>query len=210
MVTALLILHGLVGVALLGAITHQTVSVLRRRQTRSGSFLDRYTGVSQRTFTIAVLSLYPAGLIIGAVIYPAYRLNVRIPFEEMSLGWAVGLFELKEHFAGIGVALLPMYAYTWRSEASESHRRDRIALTLLLTFIVWWDFLIGHVLNNIRGLGCTSCVYLLQRFWRYFAASMFSCSSKIGRSFCTIRCTVISIGDTKSAAESAPLWRGMD
>jgi hypothetical protein len=153
MVTALLILHGLVGVALSGAITHQMVSVLRRRQKRSGSFLDRYTGVNQRAFTIAVLCLYPAGLIIGAVIYPAYRLNVRIPFEEMSLGWAVGLFELKEHFAGIGLALLPMYAYTWRSEASESHRRDRIALTLLLTFIVWWDFLIGHVLNNIRGFG---------------------------------------------------------
>jgi hypothetical protein len=92
-------------------------------------------------------------LIIGAVIYPAYRLNARIPFEEMSLGWAVGLFELKEHFAGIGLALLPMYAYTWRNEAGESHRRDRIALTLLLTFIVWWDFVIGHVLNNIRGLG---------------------------------------------------------
>jgi hypothetical protein len=153
MVTTLLIIHGLVGVALLGAITHQMVSAFRRRQARNGSFIDRYTGVNQRTFTIAVLCLYPAGLIIGAVIYPAYRLNVRIPFEEMSLGWAVGLFELKEHFAGIGLALLPMYAYTWRGEAGESHRRDRMALTLLLTFIVWWDFLIGHVLNNIRGLG---------------------------------------------------------
>jgi hypothetical protein len=153
MVTTLLISHGLVGVALLGAITHQMVSALRRRQVRSDSFLDRYTGVNQRTFTIAVLCLYPAGLILGAVIYPSYRLNVRIPFEEMSLGWAVGLFELKEHFAGIGLALLPMYAYTWRSEASALHRRDRVALTLILTLIVWWDFLIGHVLNNIRGFG---------------------------------------------------------
>jgi hypothetical protein len=153
MVTTLLILHGLVAMALLGAITHQTVSVLRRRQARSGSFLNRYTGVNQRTFTIAVLCLYPAALLIGAIIYPSYRLNVRIPLEEMSLGWAVGLFELKEHFGGIGLAVLPMYAYTWRSEAGESHRRDRIALTLLLTFVVWWDFLIGHVLNNIRGFG---------------------------------------------------------
>lgn len=153
MVTTLLIIHGLLGVALLGAITHQTVSAFRNRQARSGSFLDRYTGVNQRAFTIAVLCLYPAAFIIGAVIYPAYRLNVRIPFEEMSLGWAVGLFELKEHFAGIGLAVLPMYVYTWRQEAAESHRRDRIALTMLLTFIVWWDFLIGHVLNNIRGLG---------------------------------------------------------
>jgi hypothetical protein len=73
-----------------------------------------------------VLCLYPTGLIIGAVIYPAYRLNVRIPFEEMSLGWAVGLFELKEHFSGIGLALLPMCAYTWRREAG-----DRTGATVL-------------------------------------------------------------------------------
>jgi hypothetical protein len=127
MVTALLILHGLVGVALLGAITHQLVSVLRRRTTRNGTFLDRYTGVTQMTFTTAVVSLYVAGLVLGAVIYPSYRLDVRIPFEEMSLKWAIGLFELKEHFAGIGLAVLPVY--------------------------VWWDFLVGHILNNIRGLG---------------------------------------------------------
>ena len=153
MVTALLIVHGLVGVVLLGAITHQMVSLYRTRPGRSGSFLERYTGVRDRTFTTAVLWLYPTGLLLGAIIYPAYRLNIRIPFEEMSLGWAVGLFELKEHFAGIGLAVLPMYSYTWNMERATSHRRDRIALTLLLTFIVWWDFLIGHVLNNIRGFG---------------------------------------------------------
>ena len=152
MVTALLILHGLVGVALLGAITHQTASLFRKSASRSGSFLDHYTGVRQRTFTIAVLWLYPVGVLLGAVIYPAYRLNVRIPFEEMSLGWAVGMFELKEHFAGIGLGMLPIYAHTWRREGEESHRGDRIALTMVLTIIVWWDFIVGHVLNNIRGL----------------------------------------------------------
>jgi hypothetical protein len=152
MATALLILHGLVGVALLGAITHQLVSVLRRHTVRSGSFVDRYTGVSQRIFTVTVVCLYVAGVTLGAVVYPSYRLNVRIPFEEMQLGWAIGLFELKEHFAGIGLAALPLYAYTWRAEVAETLRRDRIAITALLAFIVWWDFLVGHVLNNIRGL----------------------------------------------------------
>ena len=152
MTTLLLILHGLVGVALLGAITHQTVSALRRQPVRSGSFVDRYTGVNNKTFTVAVVSLYVVQFILGAVIYPAYRLNVRIPFEEMSLGWAIGLFELKEHFAGIGLSLLPIYAYTWRTEQQETHRRDRIAISLLLALIVWWDFLVGHILNNIRGL----------------------------------------------------------
>lgn len=152
MVTALLILHGLVAVALLGAITHQVVSLLRRAPMRSGSFIDRYVSVGQRTFTHAVVLLYLATFMLGGIIYPSYRLDVRIPFEEMALGWAIGLFELKEHFAGIGVGLLPFYIYCWKEEAAGTHRFDRMAVTLILAFIVWWDFLVGHVLNNIRGL----------------------------------------------------------
>jgi hypothetical protein len=153
MVTILLILHGLVGVALLGAITHQTVSVFLTRAVHTGSFGDRYSSVSQRTFTIAIVVLYAGGALLGAIIYPSYRLNVRIPFEEMSLGWAVGVFELKEHFAGIGLSVLPLYVHSWGRELADTHRRDRVALTSLLAIIVWWDFLVGHVLNNIRGLG---------------------------------------------------------
>jgi hypothetical protein len=135
----LLILHGLVGVALLGALTHQTVSMLRRRPVHSGSFVDRYSGVNQTAFTMAVVSLYVAQVALGALIYPSYRLNVRIPFEEMSMGWAVGLFELKEHFAAIGLGLLPLYVADWHDHSDGRHRRNRIAITLLLSFIVWWD-----------------------------------------------------------------------
>lgn len=149
---ALLILHGLVAVALLGAITHQAVSLLRGAGAGSPSFVDRYVRVRQQTFTVAVVTLYVITFVLGAVIYPSYRLDVRIPFEEMALGWAVGIFELKEHFGGIGFAALPFYASSWRADRDQSHRRDRIALTLLIAVIVWWDFVVGHVLNNIRGL----------------------------------------------------------
>jgi hypothetical protein len=152
MVTFLLILHGLVGVALLGALTHQVVSMLRQRAVQSGSFVARYSGVNQHTFTVAVICLYVAQVALGGLIYPFYRLDVRIPFEEMSLGWAIGLFELKEHFAGIGLGLLPMYFSVWQTPSIATHRRDRIAITSLLSLIVWWAFLVGHVLNNIRGL----------------------------------------------------------
>jgi hypothetical protein len=152
MVIFLLILHALVGVALLGALTHQVVSSLRGRPVRSRSFVDRYSGVDQRAFTSAVAALYVAGLLLGATIYPSYRLEVRIPFEEMSLGWAVGLFEMKEHFAGIGLGLLPLYASLWREDSDSIYRRNRVAITLVLAGIVWWAFIVGHVLNNIRGL----------------------------------------------------------
>jgi hypothetical protein len=153
MITALLILHALVGVSLLGAITHQLVSMYRRRTARTGSFVDRYTGVNQHVFVAAVMSLYVLQVLLGAVIYPTYRLNVRIPFEEMFLFREVGLFETKEHFAGIGLALLPLYFWLWRPQQADSHRRDRVVITSLLAIIVWWGFLIGHILNNIRGLG---------------------------------------------------------
>jgi len=151
MITTLLILHALVGVTLLGAITHQSVSMLRRVTTRTGSFIDRYSSVSRKTFTIAIVSLFATNVILGAIIYPTYRLNVRIPFEEMRLGWAIGLFELKEHFAGIGLAMLPAYAFVWQTQ-SDLASRNRVAITLILALIVWWDFLVGHVLNNLRGL----------------------------------------------------------
>jgi hypothetical protein len=123
-IIALLILHGLVGVALLGAITHQMVSVFRRRAVRSGSFFDRYTGVNQRVFTTAVVALYVTNVLLGATIYPSYRLDVRIPFD-----------------------------WLWKPEIADSHRNGRIAISLIIASIVWWDFLVGHVLNNLRGLG---------------------------------------------------------
>ena len=152
MTVALLILHGLIAVTLLGAITHQMVSITRSGTARGAGFINRYTSVRQTTFTRAVVLLFASSVVLGGVIYPDYRLNVRVPFEEMSLRWAVGLFELKEHFAGIGLGLLPFYLWAWRPEQDEGHRIDRIAITSILTFIVWWDFLVGHVLNNIRGL----------------------------------------------------------
>ena len=36
--------------------------------------------------------------------------------------------------------------------ADPKHLGARIGITVLLAAIVWWDFLVGHVLNNIRGL----------------------------------------------------------
>ena len=88
----------------------------------------------------------------GASIYPSYRVDVRVPFEEMSLGWAVGLFEIKEHIAGLGLGTLPLYGYVWRPGFNKGCRLDRPMLTLFMGAIVWFDFIVGHVLNNMRGL----------------------------------------------------------
>jgi hypothetical protein len=66
---------------------------------------------------------------------------------------AEGAFELKEHFAAIGLGLLPVYWYYWQQPLVPEHARTRAMLTSILAFAVWFSFLVGHVLNNIRGFG---------------------------------------------------------
>ena len=140
--------------AAFGAITHQLVSAIRNRPAARGTgFVARYTSVNQRVFTNFVIGAYAIGALLGGIIYPDYRLNTRPSFEQMSLGWAIGTFELKEHFAGLGLCFLPLYAWLWKPERADGAGWDRVGITALLAFTVWWDFLIGHVLNNIRGLG---------------------------------------------------------
>jgi hypothetical protein len=62
-----------------------------------------------------------------------------------------GLFELKEHFVAVGLGMLPAYWYFWRQPLANDYLRTRAILTSILAFIVWWSFLVGHILNNIRG-----------------------------------------------------------
>jgi hypothetical protein len=151
--TVLLIVHGLLAVALLGAITHQALSVWAPARKPAGSFVGRFRGVPGAAYTNAIIVLFVLTAILGAVIYPAYRIEVRIVVEQLGLRPQNGAFELKEHFAVIGLAMLPAYWYYWRQPLAAEHARTRAVLTGLLAFIVWWNFLVGHIINNIRGFG---------------------------------------------------------
>ena len=153
----LLIVHGLVSIALLGAITHQAVAAWRvsdKPAMSSGSFMSRYGRVAAPVFVCAVIVLYVIVFVLGAVIYPEYRLDARLAFEEMRLWWAVGAFELKEHWGGIGLALLPLYGLSWGLWREDAVAKGQARwITTLLALVVWYNLVIGHVLNNIRGLG---------------------------------------------------------
>jgi hypothetical protein len=151
--TALLIVHGLLAVALLGAITHQALSVWAPARKPAGSFVGRFRGVPGASYTNAIIVLYVMTALLGAIIYPDYRLEVRVVLEQLALHSQNGAFELKEHFAVIGLAVLPAYWYYWRQPLAAEHARTRAVLTALLAFIVWWNFLVGHILNNVRGFG---------------------------------------------------------
>ena len=148
----LLILHSLLAVALLGAITHQTISAWApASRAAASSFIVRMRAVPPTSYVNAVIVLYALTALLGAIIYPSYRINVRIVLEQMQLYTPNGAFELKEHFVALGLGMLPAYWYFWRAPQVAEYGRTRAVLTALLAFIVWWGFVVGHILNNIRG-----------------------------------------------------------
>lgn len=152
MTVSLLILHSLLAVALLGAITHQTISAWApASRGAAGSFVARMRAVPPTSYVNAVILLYGLTALLGAIIYPSYRLNVRIVLEQMQLNIPNGAFELKEHFVALGLGMLPAYWYFWRAPHVAEYQNTRAVLTALLAFIVWWGFVVGHILNNIRG-----------------------------------------------------------
>jgi hypothetical protein len=153
MIVALLILHGLLAVALLGAITHQALSVLPVAAAKGQrTFVDRFRGVNGPAYATPIAILFVVTAIGGALLYPQYRIDVRPALEDMRNSAANGVFEIKEHLIAIGLGLLPAYWQVWRQPPGTEAASSRRALTWLLAFFVWWSFIVGHVLNNIRGL----------------------------------------------------------
>jgi hypothetical protein len=152
MITLLLILHGLLAVALLGAITHQAFAASRRLPSGEANFIARFRAVGAASYTNAIVVLFAVTCIGGGLLYPPYRLDVRPTLEDLDLRAANGVFEIKEHLAAIGLGLLPAYWFFWRQPPTVDGVVARRYLTWMLAFIIWWNFLVGHVLNNIRGL----------------------------------------------------------
>ena len=152
MLIALLIVHGLLAVALLGALTHQSLAVIRPSGGNKRTFLDRFRGVNTAAFTNVIVLLFVITALGGGLLYPQYRLDVRTTLEDLQLRAANGVFEMKEHFVAVALGLLPAYAFFWRTPLDPAHAGARRAVTWMLALIVWWSYVVGHVLNNIKGL----------------------------------------------------------
>ena len=105
------------------------------------------------TYTNAVIVMFVLTAILGSIIYTEYRLSIRVTLQDYRMHVPEGAFELKEHMISIGLGLLPAYWYYWRPANAKAHAATRAIVTTLIAAIVWYGFLTGHVLNDIRGFG---------------------------------------------------------
>ena len=150
LITAFLILHDVLATVLLVAITLQAIAACRGRdRARTSPRLIPDAGEGLQKIIVVVI---PAVVGLGALLYPSYRLTVKPYLETHNLRASNGAFEIKEHFAALMVLMLPAYWEAWKKLPRGQSRTARLVLTFMLCAMVWWNFMVGHVMNSIAGL----------------------------------------------------------
>ena len=89
MATALLIVHGLVAVALLGAISHQALATWAPLRARPNSFFGRFRAVPSASYANAIVVLYAVTALLGGIVYLYFRTDIR-PDLERAGEWPAG------------------------------------------------------------------------------------------------------------------------
>jgi hypothetical protein len=155
MMIALLLLHGLCAMFLLGALSHQAAASWNNQlgKGRAATLGDGFAAVRGPLYTNAVVISYLLTMLLGDVVYGPYRVDVKTMLFDLQLWWWNGLFEIKEHLVALGLFLLLPYRLLWRTPLAQSHALSRRMLTTLLAAIVWYALIAGHLLTNLKGVG---------------------------------------------------------
>lgn len=144
-------LHLLAAIVSLGACAHFFVRLYQN--VRRGRFLDRRSKLHATILTTAYASTW----VLGALVYPTFRVRVRAELLDRAYPWASGLFEIKEHAANI--ALLPVLAIFVLTrvldpehEADRRHARLLGALAGLVLTILTFNACVGWYLGTLRSV----------------------------------------------------------
>lgn len=146
--TPMLLGHLFVTFMLVGALAHNLLTVFRYLRGKFGK-----KKLELRYIKYALWS-YVIVYVLGALIYPAYRVYIRGAYFDPELPWATGLFEVKEHWGAIGLAFFVVY-YLVRKSFDPQEEPNKlyfhIPLCILLNVIVWYKVVVGCYLSVLKG-----------------------------------------------------------
>lgn len=144
----LLLAHLFITFVLVGSMTHNLLIIINYLRGKFGR--QRLEWLYIRVSLWAYIVVY----IIGALIYPAYRIYIRHEYFDPQLPWATGLFEVKEHWGAVGLALLFVY-YFLRKSFEPSKEKEKlylyVPLCFILNLILWYKIIIGCYLTLLKG-----------------------------------------------------------
>lgn len=98
---------------------------------------------------------YIVSFVIGLLIYPVFRVDVRAADFDKLKPWATGIFEIKEHIGAIAlfaaIAIIVLASST--DEKSDNSRKYLFSFLVGLTFFVFLiKFISGFILTGINRM----------------------------------------------------------
>jgi hypothetical protein len=140
-----LLVHGALSVALLGAAVHSGVLGVRRL------LGHRVSRRLWRLYPRVVAGLYLPNLALGAWLYPAFRLDVRAAYLDRALPQATAAFEFKEH--GVVLGLMALVAQVVLTSLPD-RRWDAVAgaIGVFVATTVVYAGLTGLALVSLRSV----------------------------------------------------------
>ncbi len=145
---ALVILHALAAIVLIGASTHHAIISV-------GYLRGRYKVRLGRIYAATIAVTYGITFLFGLLAYPAFRYHVRGLYLDRYEAWASNLFDTKENFAALGLPLVIALFVLSRVMAPSEDRelaRGYAVIAVLATAIVWFSMISGLVVTQVRGL----------------------------------------------------------
>jgi hypothetical protein len=131
--SVLLLAHLFATFVLVGSMTHNLFCVVGYIR---GKF-DRQK--LEWLYVKVALWAYVIVYVIGALIYPAYRIHIRHEYFDPQLPWATGLFEVKEHWGAVGLGLFFVYYFLRRSFRPVEEKEKTVPLRAFVFHIEFYS-----------------------------------------------------------------------
>jgi len=144
----LVVLHAAAAIVLVGSSTHHALIAL-------GYLRSVFKERLGRIYASTVLGSYLVTFLLGGAAYPAFRYHVRALYLDRYEPWASNLFDIKEHFASLG---LPMAVGVFVLSRVLRPKQDTELLPTYavmvfgVAIIVWFNLFSGLIITLVRGV----------------------------------------------------------
>jgi hypothetical protein len=146
----LLLLHAGGSVVLIGAATHHALQMRHYLRGRFGA------ARLEKTYAKVVAAAYVITFVIGALVYPTYRVHVRGYYLDRHAPFYAGLFDVKEVYASLAlIVAVALGALAFTLRPSEERRLVPVyaAMSFIVCAVVWLNVISGILIVSVRGIG---------------------------------------------------------
>jgi hypothetical protein len=146
----LLVLHAGGSIVLIGASTHHALQMRHYLRGRFGR--EKLEKLYAKVVSVA----YVFTFILGALLYPSYRVHVRGLFLDRHAPGYAELFDVKETYASLALVIaigLGALALTLRPAETPALVRVYAVMSFVVCAVVWLDVIAGILVLSVRGVG---------------------------------------------------------